>query len=340
MSTKRPTIRDVAEAAGVSKSLAAMVFSSDAGVSQDRRERVLAAAKNLGYTPNQWARSLRAGSGSFVGILLNDLHNPLLTEIADLTRTALLERGQQSFVSAVDITDRNGKRFVEPSSIHSLLDLRPKGLVVVGGLPDLKPFKTVPEHVPVIIATSRAVGLPNATSVTSDDEKGLELLVSHFYELGHRQIAYVGPQDSPNSVLRLDSYRHMMRALMLEGEIQFQSSDRSESGGFAAAKLLLQGTRPPTGIICFNDNIAFGVQSAATQHHAAGFPAVAVAGYDNTYIADLERISLTSVEQEKTAIALKVSELLTDPMTAAAYKGREIKLLPRLVVRNSTLRPS
>ena len=337
---KRPTIRDVAEAAGVSKSLAALVFSSDAGVSQDRRDRVLAAAKTLGYTPNQWARSLRAGSGSFVGILLNDLHNPLLTEIADLTRTALLERGQQSFVSAVVISDRNGKRFVEPSSIHSLLDLRPKGLVVVGGLPDLKPFKTVPEDVPVIIATSRAIGLPNATSVTSDDEKGLDLLVNHLHELGHREIAYVGPQDSPNSIFRLNAYKQSMANRGLAGQVQFQSSERSESGGYAAAKLLLMGANPPTGIICFNDNIAFGVQSAVTQHHAAGFPAVAVAGYDNTYIADLDRISLTSIEQEKVAIALKVSELLTDPVTASAYKGKEIKLLPRLVVRNSTVRPS
>ena len=58
---KRPTIRDVAEVAGVSKSLAAMVFSSEAGVSADRRDKVLAAAKKLGYTPNQWARSLRSG---------------------------------------------------------------------------------------------------------------------------------------------------------------------------------------------------------------------------------------------------------------------------------------
>ena len=337
---KRPTIRDVAEVAGVSKSLAAMVFSSEAGVSADRRDKVLAAAKKLGYTPNQWARSLRSGSGSFVGILLNDLHNPLLTEIADLTRNALLEKGQQSFVSAVVISEKNGKRFVEPSSIHSLLDLKPKGLVVVGGLPDLKPFKTLPEDVPVIIATAPAAGLPNATVVRSDDDKGLWLLVDHLVDLGHKRIAYVGPEDSPNSVARMSGYKKAMQDRGLEKYIVTQVAERNEAGGYAAAKLLLQDKNAPTAIIGFNDNIAFGVQGAVSEHAKAGMEPVAVAGYDNTYVADLARVSLTSIEQEKEAIAMKVSELITNPRVAADYRGKEITLLPRLVVRNSTLKPS
>lgn len=336
---RRPTIKDVAERAGVSKSLAALVFSSESGVSQERRDRVLAAAADLGYTPNQWARSLRAGLGNFVGILVNDLHNPLLTEIADLTRMALLEKGQPSFVSAVVISDKQGKRFLEPSSIHDLLDLRPKGLVVIGGLPDLKPFKSVPPEVPIVIATSQAKGLPQAIVVRSDDDKGIQLVVGHMVSLGHKRIAYVGPDDSPNSVYRTQAYKKWMRENDLGDYTMVQRAERNESGGYTAAKLLLQEDDPPTAIICFNDNIAFGVQSALVEHRANGMPAVAVSGYDNTYFADLARISLTSVEQEKHAIATKVSELLTDSEMAEKYRGSEIKLLPRLVIRASTTSP-
>lgn len=336
---KRPTIREVADLAGVSKSLAAMVFSSESGVSPDRRDKVLSAAKKLGYTPNQWARSLRAGAGNFVGILLNDLHNPLLTEIADLTRKALLEKGQPSFVSAVVINERNGKRYVDPASIHSLLDLRPKALVVVGGLPDLKPFKALPEDVPVIVATSPAAGLPGAIVVRADDDQGIRLLAEHLHSLGHKKIAYVGPEDSQNSLGRMAAYKKSMVDLGLEKYIRTQVADRTEDRGFAAAKLLLQENDTPTAIIGFNDNIAFGVQNAVHQLTKAGFPAVAVAGYDNTYVSELDRISLTTIEQEKEAIAIKIAEIITEPGAARAHRGKEIKLLPRLIIRDSTLNP-
>ena len=336
---KRATIRDVAELAGVSKSLAAMVFASESGVSADRRDRVLAAAAKLAYTPNQWARSLRSGSSNFVAILLNDLHNPLLSEIADLTRRELLMRNQQSFISAVVISEKNGRRYLEPASIHDLLDLKPQSLVVLGGLPDLKPFKSLPPEVPVVVATSPADELPEAIVVRADDEQGMRLLVEHMHDLGHTRIAYVGPHDSENSLGRMAGYRKAMTNLGLDAHIQIQVADRMEDRGYAAAKYLLQEDPAPTAIIAFNDTIAFGVQNAVYQMCQAGYPPVAVAGYDNTFVANLDRVSLTSVEQEKEAIALKIAEILTDPRLLAQSRGKDIKLLPRLVVRGSTLKP-
>ena len=338
VAAKRPTIRDVAEAAGVSKSLAALVFSTEGGVSTDRREKVQKKKKKLGYTPNQWARSLRSGSGSFVGILLNDLHNPLLIQIADLTRKILLEKGQQSLISAAVITEKNGKRIVDPSSIHSLLDLRPKALVIVGGLPDLKPFKQIPDTIPVIVASSQASSLPNATIVRADDQEALRLLVGHLIELGHSKIAYVGPTDSENSIARRDAYLSSMEFFGLGDLAVTQLADRFEDRGYAAAKLLLQGANPPTAIVAFNDNIAFGVQSAVQELVAAGRSPVAVTGFDNTFVAELGMVSLTSIEQEKEAIAMKIAEILTTPDGVEDYRGQEIKLMPRLIARKSTFR--
>ena len=336
--SKRATIRDVADAAGVSKSLAALVFSSEVGVSPDRREKVLEAAKKLGYTPNQWARSLRSGSGTFVGILLNDLHNPLLSDIADRTRKILLAQGQQSFISAAVISEKNGKRYVDPSSIHSLLDLKPKALVIVGGLPDLKPFKQLPDSIPVIVAASQATGLPKATIVRSDDDMAFRLLVEHLVGLGHKKIAYVGPNDSENAMARRAAYLTAMKEQGLDNNSVIQTADRFEDRGYAAAKLLLQGPDAPTAIIGFNDNIAFGIQSAVQELVASGGSPVAVTGFDNTYVSALPMVSLTSIEQEKEAIAMKVAEILTMPNVYKEYRGKEIKLMPRLLTRNSTFK--
>ena len=87
--TKRPTIRDVAAEAGVSKSLVSLVYSSPNSVSEKRKEKILEAAEKLGYAPNFLARSLAADSGTFVAILVADLHNPLFAEIADQVRVRL-----------------------------------------------------------------------------------------------------------------------------------------------------------------------------------------------------------------------------------------------------------
>ena len=78
-----------------------MVFASEEGVSAERRERVMVAAKKLGYRPNQWARSLRSGTGNLVSILVADLHNPLFTEVADMVRKNLAEQGIYCIVATV-----------------------------------------------------------------------------------------------------------------------------------------------------------------------------------------------------------------------------------------------
>ena len=100
MSEKRPTLRDVASAASVSKSLVSLVYANPDAVSDARRERVLAAADELGYRPNLVARSLRSTGGNLVLILVADLHNPLFADIIDAAREELSRAGQVSLLTA------------------------------------------------------------------------------------------------------------------------------------------------------------------------------------------------------------------------------------------------
>jgi DNA-binding LacI/PurR family transcriptional regulator len=79
-----------------------------------------------------------------------------------------------------------------------------------------------------------------------------------------------------------------------------------------------------------------GAQQAVIDHVAAGKPFVAVTGFDNTYLSELSQISLTTIEPEKEAIALKAAELITDPELVASMAGQEILMVPRLIVRKST----
>lgn len=331
---KRPTIRDVAAEAGVSKSLVSMVYSREDGVSPDRRERVLAAAKKLGFTPNQWARSLASGSGNFIGIFVVDLHNLIYTEVADLARRALLERGQQTFMAAAIISERKGKKYVEKSTIQALIDLRPTGIIVVGDLPDESVLASIPESVPIVKTIATISRKDRSIAIRADEDEAMTQLVKHLKFRGHKKIQYIGPSDGAVSDMRAEAFKKAMTNQGLTPQVS--TCERTEAGANSAAKAVLSGKTPPTALVFFNDVLAVGAQQAVADHVAAGRPFVAVTGFDNTYLSALNQISLTTIEQEKEAIAIKAAEIITDPELAASLQGQEILLVPRLIVRNST----
>ena len=129
--SRKPTIRDVAAEAGVSKSLVSLVYSSPESVSDQRKQKVLKAAEKLGYAPNFLARSLAADSGTFIAILVADLHNPLFAEIADLIRLSLEEVGRHYFITSAMIKNESGNPFLDKQTLKSIVDLRPEKLLVI-----------------------------------------------------------------------------------------------------------------------------------------------------------------------------------------------------------------
>ena len=335
VAAKRPTIRDVAAEAGVSKSLVSLVFSSDAGVSEEKRDRVLAAAKKLGFTPNLWARSLSSGSSNFIAILVVDLHNPLFTEVADEARKALSARGHQSFMTAAVISDRDGKKVLEKSTVQTVLDLRPKGILIIGDLPDKTALKSVPDSVPIVIATTMATGFKRAIGIRVDESEAMRQVVNHLVGLGHKNLCWIGPNEGEVSSARFEAYEAAAKSHGLVPAAQF--CVRTEEAAYSAATLALQSNPRPTALVSFNDIVAIGVMDAIQVFEDAGGRKIAVTGFDNTYIATMNKVSLTSIEQEKAAIAIRAAEILTsEPEDWKQLEGESLLLLPRLEIRNST----
>lgn len=334
-SKKRPTIRDVAKEAGVSKSLVSLVYSDDSKVSAERKAAVLAAAQKLGFTPNFWARSLATGASDFIGILVVDLHNAVYTEIADAIRVELLKDGHESFMTAAIINEIDGNVVVEASTVQALLDLRPRGIVVIGDLPDEKPLSTVPDTIPILkVFTIPAETSKREVNISTDDSDGMDQVIQHLFDRGHTQIAYIGPSNAPVDISRLNGYKDAMKRLNLNPLLI--SSDRSEQGGFQSAQKLISLNPQCTAIACFNDVVAVGAQEAITDFVETGGHNIAVTGFDNTHIAHLKRISLTSVEQNNRAIASKVAEHFNTDVPWAQLKGTSFQFTPSLIVRQST----
>ena len=330
-SAKRPTIRDVAALAGVSKSLVSLVYSTPDVVSAHRKERVLKAAAKLGFSPNFLARSLAAESGTFVGILVADLHNPLFAEIVDYVRAALETKGQYGFMTSAMLPDAGGLQILDRRTVSAIIDLRPKSVLVVGSIPTMHELAALPDNVPIVVASAITEDLNRAATVRSDDEKGMALVINHLISNGHSKIAHITVTSGLVAQSRRLAYVEAMTKNGLKKFINIiELSSDSEQESFKKAKDLIESTNAPTAITAFNDLIAIGAQQAI------GRKKISLVGYDNTFLADLKQISLTSVDPGNKEIAKRAVELLTAEQIPGAKFGKTHLLEPRLIIRDSS----
>jgi DNA-binding LacI/PurR family transcriptional regulator len=337
---RRPTIRDVAERAGVSKSLVSLVMRGEPLVRDDKRRRVQEAAAELGYRTNWAARSLSALRSGTVGVLAADLRNPWSMDVVEAVGQALEEaRLTTLLTSAVLPSSADGQPRLDVAVIGALRDLRVDGLLVVGSVPDRARLAEVVGDLPVAVVGARAEGLARADAVRSDDAAGMQLVVDHLVERGHHRIAHLGGAGGAVATERAAGYRTAMTRHGLAREIAVQACDFSEDGGYAAAAALLGAGRPATALAAVNDLAAVGAMSAAADAGVDLPGGLAVTGYDDTFLAELRQISLTSVNSDSAGIGELAARCLLERIAAPDRPGVEHLVAPRLVVRASSARP-
>jgi DNA-binding LacI/PurR family transcriptional regulator len=146
-------------------------------------------------------------------------------------------------------------------------------------------------------------------------------------------VTYVGPLGRQVAEDRIQAFETEARRAGLDAAVASTGTAMDESSGSDAAATVLLGNKPPTAIVCYNDNVAFGVQNELVRR---GIDDVAVTGFDNTYIAQLERISLTSIEQDVDEIVRRSCAVLTAEDSFEGDRFDDILIEPALAVRNST----
>ena len=341
---RRPTIRDVAERAGVSKSLVSLVMRGEPLVRDDKRERVQRAADELGYRPNWAARSLSAVRSGAVGMLVSDLRNPWSMDVVEAVGLHLDEHGLSTLMtSAVLPSSAGGQPRLDVGVIGALKDLRVDGLLVVGSVPERELLAQVVGGVPVVVVGAQAEGLTGADVVRSDDAAGMGLVVDHLVERGHRRIAHLGGADGTGGAVaaeRAAGYRAAMAGHGLAAECVVQPCDFNEEAGYAAATALLGGDRSFTAFAVLNDLAAVGAMSAAADAGVdVGTPGgLAVTGYDDTFLAAIRSVSLTSVNPDSAGLGALAARCLLERIAEPELPAVEHLVPPRLVVRASSAR--
>ncbi|WP_338722732.1 LacI family DNA-binding transcriptional regulator [Devosia sp. XK-2] len=329
-SPNRHTLRDVARHAGVSLGTASKALNKSGTLRQETRDRVLAAADELGFRPNDLAQALHRGQSFTVGLISNDSFGRFTMPIMEGLETVLHEAGIALFMcNATDDPER------EKRHIDQLLGKRVDGLVFTGRRADRRPVPGLAlGNLPKIYVFSQS-DEPGAVCLLPDDEGGARLATDHLLALGRKRIAHVtGPEDFEAVRLRRLGYEKSLARidpdLILHG-------DWSEAWGRQAAAQLLALPDRPDAIFAGNDQIARGIVEALVEQSVAVPNDIAVVGFDNwTVMTDAARPPLSSVDMNLKLLGEEAGHRLIRMIQGEEHAG--ISRLPcTLVPRASTI---
>ena len=329
--SRAPTILDVAERAGVSKSLVSLVFRGSTSVSEGRRQAVLDAASQLGYRANGLARRLVSGRTHTCGVIVTNLRNPFIPDQVAGINASAQSAGSVALFGTAD-TWPEVARVAE-----TLLELRIEGLLIMANDPDPTELRVLSNQVPtVVIGTDPGQTGPNVDTVVGDDRLGAKLAINYLAELGHTNIVHLSAPAASAGRVRCAGYEDAMTELGLAGQISVFEGALTEYAGHQAACEALASNPDLTAMFVVNDLAAVGAFDAIEESSLQIPNHVSLVGYDNTFLAGTHHLSLTTVSQPGRQIGELAVQLLLERVEGKRQRPKHILLPPELVIRSST----
>ncbi|WP_369135187.1 LacI family DNA-binding transcriptional regulator [Modestobacter sp. I12A-02662] len=325
---RRPTLADVAARAGVSTALVSIVLRDAPGASAATRERVRQVAAEIGYRPDSRARLLRSSRSRLLGVVFgvqHAFHGDLVSGLY-----AAAERvGYELALSAVT-PGRDERR-----AVAGLLQDRCEALVLLGPSSPTAALADLATRLPVVVV-ARPVRSTAVDVVRTADDEGMHLAVEHLLALGHRDVVHVDGGRAPGAAERRRGYREAVRRAGLPARTV--PGGLAEDDGAAAARALLAGPLP-TAVTVFNDRCALGVVDVLRRAGGSVPGDVSVVGYDDSRIARLTSVDLTSVAQDVEQLTTLAVTRAVERLDGVPVARRDLVVPPRLVVRSSTAPP-
>jgi LacI family transcriptional regulator len=334
-----PTLRDVAEAAGVHAATASRALNPATRglVNAETARRVIKVAETLGYRPNPIARGLKTSKSSTIGLVIPDLTNPLFPPIVRGIEDVLEPAG---FSGLIVNTDNDPGR--ERAQIELLRSRQVEGLIIATARVDHPLMEQLHREGVVMVMVNRRPEGIDVPSITPDDAAGIELAVRHLAGLGHHRIAHVaGPPETSTGVTRARSFRATIRDLGLDDDpALIATADHwSEDAGADGLRRLLDAGVEFTGIVAGNDLIALGCYDVFAERGISCPDDMSVVGFNDMPFLDKLRPPLTSIAIPHQQIGAEAARLLLDAIADPKRAARSVLLPLSLVVRGSTAAP-
>lgn len=338
---KRPqtiTMRDVARLANVSQSTVSRILGSSKSkvpISEETRNKVMAVIDELGYRPNQYARSLKGGKVHMIGMMIADIRNPFYHAMVRAVQDMAFKYHYDVMIANSD-HDRAKEMLFYESIIRRPVD----GVVIIPYHLDDQDLDSLIQRTGVVVsAVGSHIKHPDIDVIYGDDEKASHDAVRWLIEQkGHRRIAMIcADQHYPVIMRRYGAFRDAMEEAGLPVPPEYiVDSDWSVESGELAIKRLLALPQAPTAVFAANDTIAIGALEAAL---AMGYRVpddIAIVGFDNIPEASWVHPRLTTVaqypEQMGYLLAKSLFERIQEDYTGP---GRRFEVPCRLIERES-----
>lgn len=333
------TLKDVAQAAGVHPSTVSRALDPAKTwlVNAQTRERVIAAAGELGYQPDVLASSLRRGRTDTIGMVVSDLGNPYIAPVVRGIENALEGRGLMAMIAETQDDQTRTNRVFD-----HLLRRRVDAIITAATrASDRAILKKVARTVPTVLAV-RPLARSGLPSITNDDRLGATLAAQHLADLGHRRVAQlVGPLDVGNFELRRQAFADTARRAGIEVlEIpETATTPTLPEGRRLMVALLQRHPRLPTAVFAHNDLMALGALAVLGEYGVSCPNDVSLIGYNDTPTAAFTNPALTTVSLPGYELGRLAAEMAVTLVERPATAPTQLCLPPSLVVRGSTTTP-
>lgn len=329
--SQRPTIVDVAKAAGVSVSTASNALTGVRRVNVETRAKVRRIADELGYEPNLVARSLASKRSGMIGIVVPDVTDLFLTELVRAVERAVAGEGLSLLIG-----DSGNDPAREEHYLRAFEDRRVDGVLLIPTADtELARLNTLADAVPTVVIDREVYGW-TGDFVSCDHRRGAEMAVDHLVSLGHTRIAQLaGDQELSSARARHTAVRTRLAEHGLSVVTEGFSSFTVEDAVDQAARLVARASTFTA--LCAGDDLL--ALAALGEAHRAGIilpDDLSVAGFDDTSYSSIAWPPLTTVRQPVEGIAAEATRLLLE---RNGGPGRHVLLQPELVARESTAGP-
>jgi LacI family transcriptional regulator len=330
------TIREVAEKAGVAPASVTRVLGGYPNVSDELRERVLTAVREVGYEPDLVAAGLRRGYTKTIGMIVNDILNPVVAQMVDVIEDELRMAGY-----GVILANSNGQSTNDLANLRLLHQRRVDGLIASVADDTNADLIATMAGLPIpVVLLDRQIESENLSAVLSDHRYAARALTNHLMDKGHREIAIIsGSISAYPSRERVNGVLDAMRERGLAIRPEFQISGRG-SEEFASRSLasLLDQPVPPTAVIVGNGNTAamVGVLRELRRRGVRLGADVAVAAAEDGPLASLHTPAITAVERDITDLGRRAARMVLGQLAKDTLRAHTVVLPTRLIIREST----
>jgi LacI family transcriptional regulator len=331
-----PTVLDVAKRAGVAPITVSRVINNSGYISQETKERVEAAVKELGYVPNTLARGLRSKRTRTLALVVTDITNPYFTLIA---RGVEDVAGDSNYSVVYCNTDESEAK--EEKYANLLAQRQVDGVLLVPSCGNVKTIKFLLSNNINVVALDRRVSGVEIDSVRSDSEDGAYRLIKFLITLGHERIAMItGPKDVSTSIDRVAGYRQaLIESGLGNNELVYYGAFNQESG-YEFTKQAMMHLPKATAIFGANNFITIGIIKALHDLNVDVPGDISVVGFDDLPESMLLSPFLTVAAQPAYEMGRMATELLLKRISGELSEGCETLVLPTEVIERGSAGPN